>query len=90
MEIDSELTVEIPSEEAYGDRREDLVVEFDRSNIPETLDPQIGQQLELKQPDGNSLIMTVLDLKEDTITLDGNHPLAGHKLFFDLRLVEIA
>jgi peptidylprolyl isomerase len=62
---------------------------LDRKIIPENLDPEIGQQLELRQPDGKSLIVTVLDLKEDTVTLDGNHPLAGQTLLIDIRLIQI-
>jgi peptidylprolyl isomerase len=89
MVIDSEISVEIPSEEAFGCRREELVAELDRKIIPENLDPEIGQQLELRQPDGKSLIVTVLDLKEDTVTLDGNHPLAGQTLLIDIRLIQI-
>jgi len=89
MVIDSEITVEIPPEEAFGFRREELVTELDRKIIPENLDPEIGQQLEVKQPDGKSLIVTVLDLKEDTVTLDGNHPLAGQTLLIDIKLLEI-
>lgn len=90
MEIDSELTVEIPYKEAFGERRDELIVEVERSNFPEDLNPEVGQQLQLKQSDGNAIIMTVLDLKKDTVTLDGNHPLAGENLIFDLKLVEIA
>jgi peptidylprolyl isomerase len=52
MVIDCEITVEIPSEKAFGCRREGLVAELDRKIIPENLDPEIRQQLELRQPDG--------------------------------------
>jgi len=89
MVIDSEKTVEISPEEAFGCRREELVTELDRKIIPENLDPEIGQQLEVRQPDGKSLIVTVLDLKEDTVTLDGNHPLSGQTLLIDIKLLEI-
>ena len=89
MAVDSEITVEIPSDEAFGDRREELVIELDRSQFPEELDPEIGQQLELRQSGGESIPVTILDVKETTVTLDGNHPLAGHTLSIDLRLIEI-
>ena len=90
MTMDSETHVEIPSEEAFGDRREELVVELDRKIFPEALEPKIGQRLNFRQSDGRSIGVTVLDIKEDSVTVDGNHPLAGRTLIFDLKLVEIS
>ncbi len=79
----------IPSEKAYGQRRDDLVVTLDRNELPDDLDPQPGQQLQMKQKDGRQLSVLVTDSDDSTITVDANHPLADHDLEFEIELVEI-
>jgi peptidylprolyl isomerase len=49
----------------------------------------LGQRLQIRQQDGNPIVVTITDMDEDNITLDANHPLAGYTLFFDVELVEI-
>ena len=90
MESGEEKTVEIPAEDAYGERREDLVLTLDRDNMSGDFEPEEGQRLQLQQQDGNTFSATVVDVGEERVTLDANHPLAGHDLIFDIRLVEIA
>ena len=90
MEAADTKTIEIPPDEAYGPRREDLVVEVKKSMLPDHIEPQLGQHLQIQNPDGNDSIVTITEVKEETIMLDANHPLAGHTLFFDLELVEIS
>lgn len=82
-------TEEVPFEGAYGERRDDLVLELDKSKIPEHLDPKIGDRLEIKQEEGNNIPVTVKEITEEAITIDANHPLAGQDLIFELELVEI-
>ncbi len=82
-------TEEVPFEGAYGERRDDLVLELDKSKIPEHLDPKIGDRLEIKQEEGNNIPVTVKEITEEAITIDANHPLAGQDLTFELELVEI-
>ena len=89
MEAGGTKTIEIPPEEAYGPRREELVGEVMKSMLPDHIEPHLGQHLQIQNPDGNLSIVTIIEVKEDTITLDANHPLAGHTLFFDLELGEI-
>jgi FKBP-type peptidyl-prolyl cis-trans isomerase 2 len=89
MEIGESKTIEIPPEEAFGNRYEELVVELSKSEFPDYITPKIGQRLQLRRPDGQIITVTVIDLNEDTVTLDGNHPLAGYTLLFDIELVEI-
>jgi peptidylprolyl isomerase len=90
MEIGDSKTITIPPEEAYGRHREELVGHISRGNIPENMDIEIGQQLQITQPDGNCLNVIVTGLDETTVTLDANHPLAGKTLIFELELLEIA
>ena len=82
-------TVKIPAEDAYGQRREDLVLEVEKSQLPEGLKPEVGLQLQSRQPDGRIIVLTIADISESHVTLDANHPLAGKDLTFDIQLVEI-
>lgn len=83
-----ERSVTIPAAQAYGERREDLVLVVERSQLPPDLAPEVGQQLQLSQ-EGRAFAVTVADMNPDSITLDANHPLAGENLTFDLHLVGI-
>jgi peptidylprolyl isomerase len=89
MKIGESKTARIPMEQAYGPRREDLVVTMDRSKLPPGLNPKIGQRLELTQVDDQTSLVTVTDATESTLTLDANHPLAGKELTFDIELISI-
>ncbi len=82
-------TVQITSDEAYGPHRDDLVVELDRKQISSDVNPQVGDRLAFRQPNGENVPVTVTDVTEASITVDANHPLAGEDLTFELELVEI-
>ena len=90
MEVGDTKTIEIPPEEAYGEKQDELVVEVKKSEFPEDITPTVGQRLQIKQGDGNPIVVTITDLTEESITLDANHPLAGYTLFFDVEIVDIA
>jgi len=89
MKVGESKTVTIPVDEAYGPRRDDMIVETERSELPENIDPQIGMQLQMTQSGGSTIVVTIIDVSETTITIDANHALAGHDLIFDIELVEI-
>jgi len=89
MKVNEKKTITIPKEEAYGDPREDLVQEVEKSQLPEDIKPEVGMGLVSKTPDGREMNLMVAEVKEDTIVVDGNHPLAGKDLVFDLEVVEI-
>lgn len=82
-------TVAIPPEEAYGVRHEQLVQEVPRSALPDEVTPTVGMQLQSQSPDGQLMLLVITEVTDDTITVDGNHPLAGQTLNFDIELVEI-
>ncbi len=82
-------TVKIPAEQAYGPHKEEMMLEVDRAQVPAELDPKVGERLEIKQQDGQSVPVTVTAVTETLITLDGNHPLAGRALTFEIELVEV-
>ena len=82
-------TIDIPSEQAYGPYREDLVLVIARTQFPEHVTPHVDQQLELTKEDGQTVVVRVSEVSESTVTLDANHPLAGHDLTFEIQLLEI-
>ncbi len=82
-------TEKIPSEEAYGPRRDDMVLSLPKEQLPEHLDPAVGQQLQMQSQEGQVFEVTVVGLDEEKIEIDANHPLAGKDLTFDLELVKV-
>ncbi len=89
MEVGGTKTVAIPPAEAYGERDEEMVAVIDRSRVPPEIDPKPGAVLQLTSPDGGATQVVITEVTDETITLDGNHPLAGHELIFEVKLVEI-
>ncbi len=89
MEIGEQKSVEIAPDEAYGPRREELVVDVERSEFPSHIEPSIGQRLQMQQPEGGTVNLVITDMNDETITLDANHPLAGRTLLFEVEMMEI-
>ena len=89
MKVNEKKTITIPKEEAYGEPREDLVQEVEKSQLPDEIKPEVGMGLVSRTPDGREMNLVVAEVKEETIVVDGNHPLAGKDLVFDLEVVEI-
>ncbi|HNP63352.1 MAG TPA: peptidylprolyl isomerase [Woeseiaceae bacterium] len=90
MAVGDSKTVDIPPEEAYGQRHEQLIQQVPKSALPEEMEPEAGMQLQSQSPDGQIMNLVVTEVAEETITVDGNHPLAGQTLTFDIELVAIA
>ena len=89
MNANDSKTMTIPSDNAYGPHREEMVVEVERDQFPPDVTPEVGQQLQMQRPDGQKMVVAVAEVSEATVTLDANHPLAGKDLTFDIKLVEI-
>lgn len=89
MSVGETRSARIAADDAYGQRRDDLLLEVDRQQIPEGIDLEVGTQLQLQQGDGQTVPVTVADLGNESVTLDANHPLAGQDLIFELELVEV-
>jgi len=89
MKIGESKTVNIPAAEAYGEYRDDFVMEVSRDELAEDIDPMVGMQLELKTTDGNSIIARIIEVTDTMLTLDANFPLAGEDLTFEIELVSI-
>jgi peptidylprolyl isomerase len=90
MTIGEEKSVKLSPDDAYGPRRESMVQDVLRTALPEDLKPTEGMALQAKVRDGNTVRLTVTEVRDDSITVDGNHPLAGKDLNFDIELVDIA
>lgn len=82
-------TARVGADKAYGPRRQEMVVEVDRKQLPGNIDPKVGQHLEINQPAGSPIMVTVVDVSEGKVTLDANHPLAGKTLEFEIQLMDI-
>lgn len=85
---DDEFSVVIEPSDAYGERNEELVFEVDRNQFEEGVTIEEGMQFEAAAPEG-SRIVTVVKVADDKITIDANHPLAGERLFFDVKVVSV-
>lgn len=89
MEEGEEKSVTLKPDEAYGQPREELVAEFKKSDFPDHINPQEGMMLQLKNENQQPMNVQVTDVSDEKVTLDGNHPLAGKDLTFDIELVEV-
>lgn len=90
MAAGDEKTVTIPAVDAYGPRRQELVLDVPGDQLPDALDPEVGQQLQMQTPDGQTFQVTVVDVNDEGVQVDANHPLAGKDLTFDILVVGVA
>lgn len=89
MNVGDKETVTIPATEAYGQRDDAQVQVMPRSAIPEGIELAVGARLQASTKDGQQVLLTVVALDDENVTVDANHPLAGHDLVFDIEVVEV-
>jgi peptidylprolyl isomerase len=89
MNVGEKKIINIPCDKAYGEYRKELTQEVERKQMPADLDPKVGQRLQVKQENGQPLVVMITAVTEEKVTIDANHPLAGKNLVFDIELVEI-
>ncbi|HBY58901.1 MAG TPA: peptidylprolyl isomerase [Solibacterales bacterium] len=89
MSVGESKTERIPAAEAYGPYRSELRLELTRDQFPADLELREGMRLRLEGPHGQAMPVLLTELGLETVTLDGNHPLAGQELIFKIELVEI-
>ena len=89
MKPGSRKTVRIPPAKAFGDREEQRVVVVGHADLPEWLEPEVGQVLRSREPGGGSMLVSVVDVAGDSVTVDTNHPLAGEEIILEIGLAEI-
>jgi len=90
MAVGEQKTVTIPSEMAYGPRRDEAMQQVPRDAVPDHIPLDLGTQLQVQTPDGQAMPVTVAEVTEAHVTLDANHPLAGQDLTFAVEVVSVA
>ncbi len=90
MELNEKKTVTIEAKDAYGEHKNELIQQIPKSNLPEDMQPEIGQKLIATNDLGHQTQVSVIDVTAEDITIDANHDLAGKDLVFDIELVEIS
>ncbi|ETA53288.1 FKBP-type peptidyl-prolyl cis-trans isomerase [Ponticoccus alexandrii] len=89
MEVGEKKQVTVPADEAYGQPNPQAQQAVPRAEIPDHIPLDLGTQLQVQTPDGQAMQVTVVQVTDQEVTLDANHPLAGKDLTFDIELVEI-
>jgi len=89
MKVGDNKTVTISVNDAYGPSHPELIFEVPKENLPSGMAPQVGQQLRGTKADGTTMVATITKISDKTVTLDGNVPLAGKDLTFEIGLVKI-
>ena len=90
MTVGEKKTVNIPVDQAYGQRNEDMMMEYPKTEFPADMKPEPGMQLHMSDNTGNVFPVVITEVQDEVVILDANHPLAGEDLIFDLELVSIA
>jgi FKBP-type peptidyl-prolyl cis-trans isomerase SlyD len=89
MRVGDEKKIVVPPEEAYGEVDPNAFKEVARSSLPKGIEPQVDMLLQANSPDGRTFPVRIAEVKEDTVVLDFNHPLAGKTLYFQVKIVSI-
>lgn len=90
MAVGDKKTVNVPCDQAYGPIQPGMRQAVPRSNIPAEIPLEVGLQLQAQSSEGQTVPVTVVEISDEEVTLDGNHPLAGQDLTFAIELVSIA
>lgn len=89
MAVGDKKTINIPVDEAYGPTNPEMIVEMPKDRFPQDMEVEVGMPLAMSDQNGQQFQVVVTEIKDDSIVLDANHPLAGKELIFDLELVNI-
>lgn len=89
MRIGEKKTIVVTPEDAFGDYDDENVFSVPRSEMPEDLTPEVGMTLEVTGEDDELYMVTIVEVNEEEVSLDANHPLAGEELSYEIELVEI-
>lgn len=89
MKVNQSKTVYINPDKAYGPKTKELVISIDRDKFPNNIDLILGNEFEIPDEDGYSINVRVTKITDKKIELDGNHPLAGENVIFDIKLIDI-
>lgn len=87
LNIGDKKTVEVKAADAYGDVIDDLKITVKKSQFPEDADIKVGDQFQVNN-EPNAPVFTIMEIQEEDVKIDGNHPMAGKDLFFDIEVTE--
>lgn len=88
MNVGDKRKIEVKATEAYGDINPELVVKVKKTQFPPDATLQVGDQFQVNN-DANSPVFTIMSVDTEEVTVDGNHPMAGKDLFFDVEIVGV-
>lgn len=88
LEEGDKAELKVPAAEAYGERREDLLYEVERSRFDDEVDLTVGNQV-MTQGTEKPVVLTIDEVTEDKVVLDANHPLAGKDLNFAVEVTDV-
>jgi FKBP-type peptidyl-prolyl cis-trans isomerase 2 len=89
MAVGEEKSVTVESDNAFGPRREELVIDIPRANLPAEPAPQPGMQLQAQGQDGQPIMLHIVEVGDQSVKADGNHPMAGKDMTFDVTMRDI-
>ena len=89
MQVEESKTINIPAAEAYGEQKGELIQEVQKTQLPPEIKPEVGLRLISRASDGREIPLVVTEVKENSIIIDSNHPLAGKDLTFEITLLSI-
>lgn len=84
-----EAKVSIPPEKAYGVKSDDLIVFAGPDNFDDNVEIEIGSTVETEDPEGNTVVFRIIEIEDDKVYLDGNHPLADKTLDYKVEVLEV-
>ncbi|HHH79381.1 MAG TPA: hypothetical protein ENL13_00580 [Thermoplasmatales archaeon] len=89
MKIGDVKKITLEPKDAFGPHMDDLVIDVPKDVLQSDVELNVGSRIKINTPSGKTFYGTVIELKEETLTIDLNHPLAGKKLVFTITLVDV-
>jgi len=89
MTVGEKKVANIAAQDAYGEVRQDMFFEVPTQQFPENVTPEVGMQVQAQTAEGQDVTVVVSAIKEGSVVLDANHPLAGKDLIFEIQLIDI-
>ncbi|MDB4946809.1 MAG: FKBP-type peptidyl-prolyl cis-trans isomerase SlyD [Labilithrix sp.] len=90
LEVGASKEIRVTPEEGFGERDEELVMEIEKSDFPDPANVTVGDEVVAESPDGEEVPMRVMEVKEESVVVDANHPLAGVTLCYSVKVKEVA
>lgn len=89
LKAGDEKKIEVASQDAYGAVKSEALQEVSKSELPSGIEPKVGMPLQVSDQTGKIMVIKIAEVKESTVVMDFNHPLAGKTLTFDVKIVSV-